>query len=188
MSTQLSLHAVSKSYDHHLVLDQLTAAFPPGQVSGLIGQNGSGKSTLLDVLAGALSPSEGFVARRGRIGYLRQEVIEPRPDETLRRALGRSPGATGLGLFRPEQLITRVGALSTGQRRRLALARLLTTPFDVLLLDEPTNHLSLALVEELEAALDGYAGALVVVSHDRRFIARWRGTVVDLKESSLVSH
>ncbi|WP_406057667.1 hypothetical protein [Kribbella sp. NBC_00889] len=63
----------------------------------------------------------------------------------------------------------------------------MTTPYDVLLLDEPTNHLSLVLVEELEAALDRYAGALVVVSHDRRFISRWRGAVLDLKETCLVT-
>jgi len=68
-----------------------------------------------------------------------------------------------------------VDRLSTGQRQRLALARLLSEPADVLLLDEPTNHLSPGLVEELEAALADYPGALVVVSHDRRFRQRWRG-------------
>lgn len=65
--------------------------------------------------------------------------------------------------------------LFAGQRRRLALARLLGEPADVLLLDEPTNHLSPALAEEVETALHGYAGALVVVSHDRRLRRRWRG-------------
>ncbi|GAB3942074.1 hypothetical protein GCM10029976_062470 [Kribbella albertanoniae] len=103
-------------------------------------------------------------------------------------ALARHQGAAELGLFRADQLSTRVGDLSTGQRRRLALARLLSTPYDVLLLDEPTNHLSLVLVEELEAALDRYAGALVVISHDRRFVSRWRDAVLDLKESCLVTH
>jgi macrolide transport system ATP-binding/permease protein len=153
----------------------------------ITGPNGVGKSTLLDVLAGTLPPDSGYVDRRGRIGYLQQDVEEPRPDDTLRLALARHPGAASLGLFRQEQLPTRVGALSTGQRRRLALARVLTTPYDVLLLDEPTNHLSLVLVEELEAALDRYAGALVVVSHDRRFISRWRGTLIELKENTYVS-
>jgi macrolide transport system ATP-binding/permease protein len=160
---------------------------PAGGRVLITGPNGAGKSTLLDVLAGALQPDSGYVDRHGRIGYLQQEVVEARPDETLREALARHPGAAALGLFRQEQLQTRVGALSTGQRRRLALARVLTTPYDVLLLDEPTNHLSLVLVEELEAALDRYAGALVVVSHDRRFISRWRGTVVDLEENTYVS-
>jgi len=149
----------------------------------ITGPNGVGKSTLLDVLAGQLEPDTGYVERHGRIGYLPQETTESRPDNTLREALD---GAGNLGLFRAEQLHTRVGSLSTGQRRRLALARLLSTPYDVLLLDEPTNHLSLALVEELEAALDRYAGALVVVSHDRRFNSRWRGAVLELKEANLV--
>ncbi|GAA2836804.1 ABC-F family ATP-binding cassette domain-containing protein [Kribbella solani] len=155
---------------------------PAGGRVLITGPNGVGKSTLFDVLAGVIQPDSGYVKRRGRIGYLRQEEDESRPDETLRTALARHPGAAGLGLFRVDQSATRVGALSTGQRRRLALARVLTQAYDVLLLDEPTNHLSLVLVEELEAALDQYAGALVVVSHDRRFRSRWRGPVVELEE------
>ncbi|TCC54553.1 ABC-F family ATP-binding cassette domain-containing protein [Kribbella pittospori] len=180
------LDAVGASVEDRLL--PMSAEVPAGGRLLITGPNGVGKSTLLDVLAGELQPDSGYVERHGRIGYLRQEVIEPRPDDTLRSALARHPGSAGLGLFRQDQLQTRIDALSTGQRRRLALARLLTTPYDVLLLDEPTNHLSLVLVEELEAALDRYAGALVVVSHDRRFISRWRGAVLDLKETCLVTH
>ncbi|MCR3749636.1 AAA domain-containing protein, putative AbiEii toxin, Type IV TA system [Lentzea californiensis] len=77
--------------------------------------------------------------------------------------------------MRREDFATPVGALSVGQRRRLALARLLSREFDVLLLDEPANHLSPALVEELEAALADYPGAVVVASHDRLLRRRWRG-------------
>ncbi|GAB3827638.1 ABC-F family ATP-binding cassette domain-containing protein [Kribbella italica] len=168
-------------------LRPVSVEVPVGGRLLITGANGAGKSTLLDVLAGRLKPERGVVERRGRLGYLAQEVVEDRPDESLRKALARHRGAGALGLFRKDQLPTRVGALSTGQRRRLALARLLTSQYDGMLLDEPTNHLSLVLVEELEAALDSYPGALVVVTHDRRFISRWRGAIHTIEEDSLVS-
>ncbi|MEV6284443.1 ABC-F family ATP-binding cassette domain-containing protein [Kribbella sp. NPDC051770] len=181
----LLVEAVGVAVDGRL--QPVSVEVPAGGRLLITGANGAGKSTLLDVLAGQLKPDSGYVERRGRLGYLAQDVVEPRPDETLRTALARHRGATGLGLFRQEQLQTKVGALSTGQRRRLALARLLTTPYDGMLLDEPTNHLSLVLVEELETALDDYPGALVVVTHDRRFISRWRGAIHTIEEESLVS-
>ncbi|GAA1565279.1 ABC-F family ATP-binding cassette domain-containing protein [Kribbella sancticallisti] len=168
-------------------LSAISVEVPAGGRLLITGANGAGKSTLLDVLVGTMAPDSGFVDRHGRIGYLPQEIVEARPDNTLRQELAQYRGAAGLGLFRADQFGTRVGALSTGQRRRLALARLLSTPYDLLVLDEPTNHLSLVLVEELEAALDAYDGALVVVSHDRRFNSRWRGETLELKEKSLAS-
>jgi ABC-type multidrug transport system ATPase subunit len=73
MPTQLSLHDLTKSYDHRLVLDQITCAFPPGQVSGLIGENGSGKSTLLRIAAGLEPPTDGSVIAAGSIGFLAQD-------------------------------------------------------------------------------------------------------------------
>ncbi|NSC22501.1 ABC-F family ATP-binding cassette domain-containing protein [Streptomyces albus subsp. chlorinus] len=157
----------------------------PGERVLVTGPNGAGKSTLLDVLAGRLEPDTGRVARRGRVGHLPQEpVVGAAPGATLLDAYAQGrPGPreehaerlVSLGLFGRERLEVPVARLSTGQRQRLALARLVTEPADVLLLDEPTNHLSPALVEELEAALDVYDGALVVVSHDRRLRERWRG-------------
>ncbi|MEI8406738.1 MULTISPECIES: ATP-binding cassette domain-containing protein [unclassified Kribbella] len=73
MPTQLSLHDITKSYDHRLVLDQITCAFPPGQVSGLIGENGSGKSTLLRIAAGLEPPTDGATVVAGSIGFLAQD-------------------------------------------------------------------------------------------------------------------
>ncbi|MFC8625007.1 ABC-F family ATP-binding cassette domain-containing protein [Streptomyces anulatus] len=154
------------------------------------GENGAGKTTLLRVLAGDLTPDAGTVTRRARIGYLPQEL----PARPTRRTLlatfaaGR-PGfpdeyadeLLALGLFRPEDLDVAVASLSVGQQRRLALARLVTRPADLLVLDEPTNHIALSLVEELEQALDQYRGAVVVVSHDRSFRARFTGDVLELR-------
>ncbi|WLQ46259.1 ABC-F family ATP-binding cassette domain-containing protein [Streptomyces poriferorum] len=160
-----------------------------GQRLLVTGPNGAGKSTLLRVLAGDLVPGTGTVRRRARIGYLPQEL----PARPTRRTLlatfaaGR-PGHADeytdmlldLGLFRAEDLTVPVAALSVGQQRRLALARLVTRPADLLVLDEPTNHITLTLVEELEAALAAYAGAVVVVSHDRSFRSRFTGERLEL--------
>ncbi|WP_097887134.1 ABC-F family ATP-binding cassette domain-containing protein [Streptomyces sp. st140] len=154
------------------------------------GENGAGKTTLLRVLAGDLAPDTGTVTRHARIGYLPQKL----PARPTRRTLlatfaaGR-PGfpdeyaddLLALGLFRPEDLDVPVASLSVGQQRRLALARLVTRPADLLVLDEPTNHIALSLVEELEQALDQYRGAVVVVSHDRSFRARFTGDVLELR-------
>jgi macrolide transport system ATP-binding/permease protein len=95
-------------------------------------------------------------------------------------AAGHAEQLLSLGLFDRDQLTLPVGRLSTGQLQRLALARLLSEPSDVLLLDEPTNHLSPALVEELETALSGYTGTLVIVSHDRRLLRHWQGAQLAL--------
>nr|WP_275423590.1 ABC-F family ATP-binding cassette domain-containing protein [Planobispora takensis] len=163
----------------------------PGQRLLVHGPNGAGKSTLLRVMAGDLEPEEGTVRRRGRIGYLPQEVVFADPSRSVAEAFaaGRAgyPGEhrarlLSLGLFRPEILDVPVGALSTGQRRRLGLARLLTEEAGLLLLDEPTNHLSPALAEELEQALDLYEGAVVLVSHDRALRRRFTGARLAMRD------
>ncbi|MEV0450394.1 ATP-binding cassette domain-containing protein [Streptomyces sp. NPDC050600] len=150
------------------------------------GDNGAGKSTLLRVMAGLVEPDTGRVTRRGRTGFLAQEIPAHRPAERVLAAFGRGLPLTedeqaelllSYGLFRPADLRVPVGSLSAGQRRRLALARLLARPADLLLLDEPANHLALGLVEELEEALEQWPGAVVVVSHDRELRRRFTGRI-----------
>ncbi|MER5228179.1 ribosomal protection-like ABC-F family protein [Streptomyces flaveus] len=174
-------------------LDRTSLTVMAGERLLITGPNGAGKSTLLGVLAGEVAPDGGSVTRRGRISYLPQEPHPGEPEETVLAAFarGRAGEAAGyterllsLGLFDRDQLTVPVGWLSTGQLQRLALARLLSEPSDVLLLDEPTNHLSPALVEELETALTGYNGAIVIVSHDRRLRRRWRGAHLAMRATS----
>ncbi|MEV5593729.1 ABC-F family ATP-binding cassette domain-containing protein [Streptomyces sp. NPDC052496] len=156
----------------------------PGDRILVTGPNGAGKTTLLRVLAGDLRPDTGTVRRPARTGYLAQELSAAPPRQSLLAAFAaglpgppeeHAPGLLALGLFREADLAVPVAALSVGQRRRLELARLVTRPADLLVLDEPTNHVSLALVEELEEALAAYRGAVVVVSHDRRFRGGFQG-------------
>ncbi len=165
-----------------------------GQRILICGANGAGKTTLLQVVAGVLEPDAGTVERRGRIGYLPQEVTVSHPRRELLTAFGDGMVGTpdehaerlvSFGLFRTEDFRLPVGALSVGQQRRLVLARLLARETDLLLLDEPTNHLSLTLVEELEEALAKYDGAVVVVSHDRRLRSRFIGRQYEMRGGRL---
>ncbi|MFI8933567.1 ribosomal protection-like ABC-F family protein [Streptomyces sp. NPDC053474] len=177
---------------HRLHVPELTIS--AGERLLVHGGNGAGKSTLLRTMAGVLDPDEGIVVRRGRIGYLAQEIPVRHPAERVLETFGRGLPLTeeeqaelllSYGLFRPRDLHAPVGSLSAGQRRRLALARLLARPADLLLLDEPANHLALTLVEELEQALDQWTGALVVVSHDRLLRSRFTGRILRMESGRL---
>ncbi|MFE9887645.1 ribosomal protection-like ABC-F family protein [Streptomyces scopuliridis] len=184
--------------DEVVVGDRLSVAglrVKAGERLLVTGPNGAGKTTLLRVLAGELPPDSGSVRHTGRIGYLPQELpAVPSRLPLLRAFAAGRPGLPeeyadellALGLFRPDDLAVPVAALSVGQRRRLELARLVTRPADLLILDEPTNHVALSLVEELEEALRAYEGAVVVVSHDRGFRARFTGGRLELRAGVVV--
>ena len=172
-----------------VLLDRVTWRLGPGDRVGLVGVNGSGKSTLLRVVAGQVPPASGRV-RQGqtvRLAFLTQEVrelealegrrvVEAVRDvrETTRlgdREVTASQLAERLGFTGARQQ-TLVRDLSGGERRRLQLLRLLMDEPNVLLLDEPTNDLDVDTLTALEDLLDGWAGTLVVVSHDRYALER----------------
>lgn len=176
-----------------LYLDS-TLEICPGDRWLVTGPNGAGKSTLLRVLAGELATGHRGASEELRVSWLRQ-TLSSVPEETTVEVFAQStgmypddaePSLGQLGLFSPEDLVRPVSELSVGQRRRLELAAAVTAPGDLLLLDEPTNHLTPDLVEQLEAALVDFPGAVVTVTHDRRWLenARTQGGQRELHVSS----
>ncbi|MDP5227307.1 MULTISPECIES: ATP-binding cassette domain-containing protein [Arthrobacter] len=165
-------------------LDAVDLALPPGGRLLLTGPNGSGKSTLLGALTGAVA-HHGDVrwAPGTRAARLAQDTVFPEPRRTAAEWYARAVGPdraeelplAELGLLASQDVDRAVGELSLGLQRRVALAALVADPPDVLLLDEPSNHLSLALVDQLEEALEAFAGAVVIATHDRWLRSRWVG-------------
>ncbi|MGO3361255.1 MAG: ABC-F family ATP-binding cassette domain-containing protein [Corynebacterium sp.] len=173
--------------DARVLVEDLTWRLNPGERIGLVGVNGSGKTTLLRALAGEypLAAGRRVEGRTVQIGWLRQELDDLDPSRRLLdavedvasrvqigdRELSASQLAERLG-FSPKRQRTPVGDLSGGERRRLQLTRVLMAEPNVLLLDEPTNDLDIDTLQELESLLDGWAGTMVVISHDRYLVER----------------
>jgi ABC transport system ATP-binding/permease protein len=187
-----------------VLLDDVTWRLGPGDRVGLLGPNGAGKSTLLRLLVGELAPTAGQVKVGATVqaAYLSQEVTELDPTQRVlesvesvatRIALGKGRELTAGQLverlgFPAARQWTPVAELSGGERRRLQLLRLLVGGANVLLLDEPTNDLDVETLAELEDVLDGWAGTLVVVSHDRWFLERTCDTLWALPGDGRLQH
>jgi ATP-binding cassette subfamily F protein uup len=169
------------------LFDKLSLVLAPGQKLGLLGPNGSGKSSLIKLIGGELSPDAGTVFRADalKVVVFDQHREQLDPMQTLRRALspnGDSLVYQGQGihvsgwaqrfLFRGEQLDLPVEQLSGGERARVLIARLMLQQADVLILDEPTNDLDIPTLDVLESSLESFAGAVILVSHDRYVIDR----------------
>jgi ABC transport system ATP-binding/permease protein len=176
----VTLEAATKAYGPRVLLDQVSLGVAAGDRIGVVGRNGAGKSTLLEVLAGrgGLDSGRATRARDLDVGYLpqadgltgtvRELVFGSIPEhEWAGEARGRSVIAALLPGIDPEAAVQR---LSGGERRRVALARLLLSPHDLLLLDEPTNHLDIDGVQWLAGYLREHARSFVVVTHDRWFL------------------
>ncbi len=164
------------------VVDGLSLRVTGPERLALTGANGTGKTTVLKLAAGALEPASGRIVRGAAPAFLDQQTALLRPDETLAEAFLRlNPRATPNAaraalarfLFRSTAADRPVATLSGGERLRAALACVLLgeAPPGLLILDEPTNHLDLDSIGAVEAALRGYDGALLVVSHDPDFLA-----------------
>ncbi|MGE5528894.1 MAG: ABC-F family ATP-binding cassette domain-containing protein [Patescibacteria group bacterium] len=190
----LEVEDLHKAFDTGPLLKGAGFRLEAGEKVGVIGPNGSGKTTLLRLILGLERPGAGRV-RYGtgvRTGYLAQDEFAA-GGQTVFAALQDAGGGDNQDvrshlarfLFRGEDVWKNVGDLSGGERRRLALARLTLGGADLLLLDEPTNHLDLPSIEALEDGLKNYAGAVLVVSHDRYFLGRVAGRLLALHDGIL---
>ena len=178
----LRLSNVSAGYADKKIITQVTLSLSPGDRIGLLGPNGAGKSTLVKVLAGTLPIRDGerLPAQDLRIGYFAQHQLEQlqlthSPLDHLRQldpAAGEKDlrGFLGGFGFTGDMALQPVAPFSGGEKARLVLALLIYQNPNLLLLDEPTNHLDLEMRHALTLALQDYAGALVVVSHDRHLL------------------
>ena len=185
----IDLHDASVELGGRTLLDRVTWQLAPGDRFGIVGVNGAGKSTLLRVLAGEVPLASGK-RKQGItvvIGHLTQDVreLDALADRRVIDAVEDVKKVTTLGKkevtasqlakklgFSGGRQQTRVADLSGGERRRLQILRLLMAEPNVLMLDEPTNDLDIETLTQLEDVLDGWAGTLLVVSHDRYLLER----------------
>ncbi|MBK8456490.1 MAG: ABC-F family ATP-binding cassette domain-containing protein [Phyllobacteriaceae bacterium] len=178
---------VAKAFDDRAIVRDFSLRVQRGDRLGLVGPNGAGKTTLVKLLTGHMPPDSGTVRLGANLEIAaldQQRALDP--TETLAHYLTDGRGETLVVngeekhvaswmkdfLFKPEQMRTPVGELSGGERARLMLARVLSRPSNFLVLDEPTNDLDMETLDLLEELVAGFAGTVLLVSHDRDFLDR----------------
>ncbi|MFN3228515.1 MAG: energy-dependent translational throttle protein EttA [Asticcacaulis sp.] len=178
---------MKKSFGERTLFDGLTFKLPPNGIVGVIGPNGAGKSTLFKLITGQETPDTGSV-RLGetvKLAYVDQSRDTLDPNKTIWEEVSGGLDIIKVGQreinsrsylssfnFRGGDQQKKVGLLSGGERNRVHLAKTLTTGGNVILLDEPTNDLDIETLQNLEEALEEFAGCAVVISHDRWFLDR----------------
>jgi ATP-binding cassette ChvD family protein len=183
----IQAEGLCKAYDDQVLIEDLSFSLPPGGIVGVIGPNGAGKTTLFRMLVGEEKPDDGSL-RTGetvKLAYVDQSRSALDPEKNVWQEISGGEDSIKVGSralssrayvgsfgFRGSDQQKKVGMLSGGERNRLHLAKLLRSGGNVLLLDEPTNDLDVDTLRALEEALLGFAGCVVVISHDRWFLDR----------------
>ena len=180
----LNMEGVRKTYGDRTLLDNVSFYMKDGDRVGIVGVNGCGKSTFLRLAAGVEVPDMGTVSYdpNVRLGYLPQNPpFDPENTVMEQVEAGLDPTAREIARYEAVEILTRLGigdvnqkmgTLSGGQRKRVALASVLVHPADLLALDEPTNHLDAEMIGWLENYLQGFSGGILLVTHDRYFLER----------------
>ena len=196
----LNAEGISKSYSEKVLLDGVNLGINEGDKIGLIGVNGTGKSTFLKILAGVDEAESGTVITGNgvRIGYLPQNPDFDGEKTILEQAMaGVSPAEQEAKEFQVKNILTRlglsdyeqkIGVLSGGQKKRVAMAAALAAETELLILDEPTNHIDSSMVDWLESYLAAYKGAIFMITHDRYFLERVANKIVELDHGKLYTY
>ncbi|MCI5511278.1 MAG: ABC-F family ATP-binding cassette domain-containing protein [Eubacterium sp.] len=189
----INIEHISKIFGEKTIFQNASFGIHAGDKIGIVGINGTGKTTLLRMIAGLEEPDEGQIVRQNnlKIAYLPQNPEFP-AGATIRFWIQDceeewkvQSNLERLGITEYDQNIEH---LSGGQRRKLALAKVLASDFDVLLLDEPTNHLDEAMIIWLEDYLRSYRGTIVMVTHDRYFLDRVSNKILEISRGQMYSY
>lgn len=192
----IEAHKVSKNYGDKKVLKHIDLLIERGSKIAFVGQNGQGKTTLAKIIVDEI-PFDGNLklGHNVQIGYFAQNQAEYLDGEktilqTMEDASNDSNRVKvrdmlGSFLFSGEEVEKKVKVLSGGERNRLALCKMLLTPFNVLVMDEPTNHLDIASKNVLKQALQDFEGTLIIVSHDRDFLQGLTNKVYEFKNNRI---
>lgn len=193
----IDIQNVTKSFGAQVLFDDISFSIAEGQRVGLIAKNGTGKSTLLSIISGSEGCDSGnIIFRKGlRIGFLLQTPHFD-PDDTVLDACFNHQGESDkilkakqiLTQLRINDLTQKMGTLSGGQQKRVALANVLITEPDLFILDEPTNHLDLEMIEWLEGFLSRGNKTLLMVTHDRFFLDRVCDTILELDNKTIYTY
>ena len=189
----LSAEHLSINFGSRQLLDDVNFYLNEGDKVGVIGINGTGKSTFLKVLSGVTEPDGGTISRNPnvQVSLLPQNPAMEESATVLEQVFLHFPAEfRELNEYEAKAMLNRlgitdfaqkVGTLSGGQRKRVALAAALIHPADVLILDEPTNHLDIASREWIENAVEQFGGTLLFVSHDRYFVEKFADRIWELE-------
>lgn len=197
MTPYVDVQNLTKSFGAHILFNNISFSIAEGQHVGLIAKNGTGKTTLLSILAGKESYESGSIIYKKdlRIGFLEQ-TPQFDPDESVLDACFNHNGEPEM-VLKAKQILTqlkisdleqRMGQLSGGQQKRVALANILITEPDMLILDEPTNHLDLDMIEWLEGYLSRGNKTLLMVTHDRYFLDRVCNIILELDDKTMYTY
>lgn len=189
----LNIEHISKIYGEKVIFEDASFGIQEGDKVGIIGINGTGKSTLLKMLAGEEVPETGQIIMQNnvRLAYLPQNPQFPENATILsyiqdcEAEWKVQSNLTQLGITEYEK---QIAVLSGGQRRKVALAKILAQDFDILLLDEPTNHLDEAMISWLEEYLKSFRGTVLMVTHDRYFMDKVTNRILEISHGKMYSY